>query len=312
MSFSAQIKHEVARILPDQRCCLRAELAGLACVAGSIRLGAREGSFVLATTRAVVARKAFKLSKKLGWPATILVREQTRPRRYHLFEVQIPIRHENHSILLELGLANRRDRLNDHVDTRVLDRICCRRSFLRGCFLGSGFISEPGHSYQLEFDLGTGEAAAAVAGVLEHFGLFCSLRERRGDYRVYLKDADQVGEFLRIIGAEQGVLVYENRRVLKDMRNQVNRLVNAETANLKKSVETGLRQVAMIKKIESAIGLAALSPGLRELAGLRLRHPEASLGELGKLLSRPLGKSGVNHRMRQLQEIAKKVGYSPD
>lgn len=304
MSFSAQIKHEVARNIPERGCCQRAELAALSRMIGNARIRPLPGSLLLATKSPAVARAIFKLAKQLGWQTAISVRYHTRPRHYRLFVIDIPLEQGDLLILLELGLVDKKNVLKERVDSQVVDRICCRRAFLQGCFLGSGFVSRPDHFYHLEFVLDNAETAGEVGAILEQFGLVSGLRERKGGYGIYLKDADQIGEFLRIIGASRGVLEFENSRIMKEMRNKVNRLVNCETANLKKSVEAGLRQAAIIKEIDSCIGLMSLSPNLRQLADLRLLYPEASLAELGRLLSPPIGKSGVNHRMRELQRIA--------
>lgn len=303
MSFSGQVKNEVAQIIPERSCCLRAELAGLARASGSIQLG-RHASLVIKTENPSIARVVINLSKRLGWERTVLVRKYTRPRHYHLFVVQLPLEQNGSNLLRELGFVDRRNKLKERLDSRILHRSCCRRSFLRGCFLGSGFISKPEHSYHLEFILNTREASEEVSAILAHFKLVPGRRERKGSYIIYLKDAEQVSEFLRIIGANHALLEFENSRIIKDMRNQVNRLVNCETANLGKSVEAGLKQVELIKEIEVTSGLSALPPPLRELAELRLRYPEASLKELGRLLSPPLTKSGVNYRFRELRRLA--------
>lgn len=312
MTFAEQVKNEIAQILPDRRCCLVAELAGLARVSGSIQFGTRPAALLIAAPRAAIARKVFRLTRQLGWQASITLRHYNRPRRYRVFVVEIPVEQGGISVMQELGLFDRKNRMKEHLDPKVLDRNCCRRAFLRGCFLGSGFISDPEHSYQLEFRLSTEEAAREVSAALFRFGLTCGLREHNGRQVVYLKEAEQIGEFLKVIGAAKGVLDFENSRILKEMRNRVNRLVNCETANLKKSVETGLKQVEMIRAIDEQIGLAALPPRLRELAELRLRHPEASLAELGRLLAKPVGKSGINHRMRELRRIAEAIRNRED
>ncbi len=307
MSFSAQVKREAARVFPERACCWRAELAALARVVGSLRLGAAPDALMITTENPAVARKIFKLSKCLGWNRSVAVRQCSRPRHYHLFVVQIPLRQGKLSLLQELGFADRKNRLKDYLDSRLLARNCCCRAFLRGCFLGSGYFSKPDHSYHLEFILNTAEGAGEVEAVLARFGLVPNRRERKGGFGVYLKEADQVGEFLRIIGASQAVLEFENSRIIKEMRNKINRLVNCETANLKKTVKTGLMQAEMIKQLAASVGLSSLRPPLRDLAELRLNHPDASLKELGRLLSPPVGKSGVNHRFRELRRIAQQL-----
>ncbi len=313
-SFCVQIKNETAHLSLAHSCCLKAELAAFARILGSIRIGSggagHDAALLFTVESPVVARRIFKLARKLGWTASIMMRFCTRPRRRHLFLVQLPLLQQSLSLLQELGLTDRRGRLKDRLEARLLDRNCCRRAYLRGCFLGGGFLSRPGSSYHLEFVLDNQEAAGELAAVLSLFGLASSCRLRKGSYVVYLKEADQVGEFLRLIGATQGALAFENGRIIKEMRNRVNRLVNCETANVGKAVEAGLRQVELISRIKRLSGLNVLEPPLRQLAELRIVHPEASLVELGRLLEPPLGKSGVNHRFRQLRLIAEQLAQA--
>jgi DNA-binding protein WhiA len=308
LSFTAQIKNEISALDALRDCCLTAELAALARVIGSIHLAPKPGTLVLSTESPAVARKIFKLAKHIGWLSAVTVRYYSRPRRYHLFIVQLPLQQAGQSLLRKLGLADRRGRLRDRLDQRILARGCCRRAFLRGCFLGSGFINRPGSDNHLEFVVGSSEAAEEIDGVLAQFGLTAGVRERKSGFGVYLKEAEQLAEVLRIIGANQGMLAFENNRIIRDMRNQVNRLVNCETSNMDKSVRTGLEQAEMIKDIAASVGLSSLQPNLRRIAELRLEHPEASLADLGRLLDPPLGKSGVNHRLRELRRIALAAG----
>lgn len=307
MSFSAQVKDEVARLELQNECCLRSELAALARVVGTILLGQEKRQLVLTTEASTVARRIFRLAKALGWGGLITVRRYARPRRHRLFAVHIPLEDEGRLLLPQLGFVGGENVPLPRLDLGVFEKNCCRRSFLRGCFLGCGFVSDPNRAYHLELVLKTVQGVEEVATALSDFGLRSGCRERKEAYRIYLKEADQVVEFLRVIGANQAVLYFENCRVFKEMKNQINRLVNCETANLGKTVETGLKQVALIKEIESLAGLGALRPQLRELALLRLRHPEASLSELGRLLMPPLGKSGVSHRFREMQRFAEQL-----
>ncbi|MGB4505282.1 MAG: DNA-binding protein WhiA [Syntrophaceticus sp.] len=306
MSFSVQVKDEVARLPFQRTCCQRAELAAFARVVGVVRLGKKK-TLVMTTELPAVARRIFLLSKNLGWDRVIVVRKYSRPRHRRLLTVQINLKQEHQFLLQDLGFVDSSMMPRDYLDPRILEGNCCKRAFLRGCFLGCGFLGTPSRAYHLELFFKTHEGAQEVMETMGCFGLLPICRERRGGYEVYLKDADQVSEFLRIIEAHQGVLQFENCRVLKDMRNQVNRLVNCETANLNKTVETGLKQVAVIKEIDSMAGLGILRPPLRELAELRLQYPEASLAELGQLLLPPLSKSGVNHRFREIYRIAEQL-----
>lgn len=304
MSFSVQVKNEVVRLDLQSRCCQRAELAALARVTGTVLIGQKKKLLLMTTEVSAVARRIFRLAKALGWDGVIMVRRFARPRRHRLFTIQVPLENDGRSLLLQLGFVDGENIPLPRLDPRVLEKNCCRRAFLRGCFLGCGFLSDPNRAYHMEFMLKTAEGAGEVTAALSSVGLNPGCRERKDIYLVYLKEADQVAEFLRVIGANQAVLYFENCRVFKEMKNQINRLVNCETANLGKTVETGLKQVALIKEIAALAGLGALRPHLRELALLRLHHPEASLSELGRLLRPPLGKSGVNHRFREIQRFA--------
>ncbi len=303
MSFSMQVKGEVARLPIEQQCCKRAELAALALVLGVIRIGKKK-VLVMDTEAAVVARRIFLLSKSLGWNGLITVNRYSRPRRRRLFNVQIPLVKKHNYLLQDLGLVDGEQVLMDTLNPAILEKNCCKKSFLRGCFLGSGFVGNPNNAYHLGLSFKTPEGAREAVGALASFGVNPNTREHRDGYEVYLKGAEQLVEVLRIIGANQAVLQVENCRVLKDMRNQVNRLVNCETANLGKAVEAGLKQAAVIEEIESTAGLGVLRPHLRELAELRLLYPEASLADLGKLLTPSLSKSGVQHRFREIFRIA--------
>lgn len=307
MSFSMQVKGEVARLPFGQQCCQRAELAALARVLGVVRLGSNQQMLLMETEAAAVARRIFLLSKNLGWNGLITINRYSRPRRRRLFTVQIPLVKEQHHLLQDLGFVDKDQVLMDTLDSNILEKNCCRKAFLRGCFLGSGFIGNPNHAYHLELPFKTPAGAKEAVRVLASFDVKANTRQHRDGYEVYLKEAEQVVEFLRIIGANQAVLEVENCRVIKDMRNQVNRLVNCETANVEKSVEAGLKQVAVIEEIESMAGLGVLPPALRELAELRLLYPEASLADLGKLLAPSLSKSGVYHRFREINRIAEQL-----
>lgn len=312
MSFSVRVKDEAARLELKRTCCQRAELAALARMVGIVRIGRQQKLLIITTEVASVARRIFRLAKNLGWIGLISVRRYARPRRHRLFTIQIPLEKDGNYLLPQLGFIDKESSPIPRLDASVLEETCCKRAFLRGSFLGSGFLSDPKNAYHVEFMIKTPAGVEEVTATLSSFGLTPGCRERKGVYGVYLKEAEQVAEFLRVIEANQAVLRFENCRVVKDMRNQVNRLVNCETANLDKAVEAGLKQVADIKEIESSAGLGALRPNLRELALLRLHYPGASLSELGKLLTPPVGKSGVNHRFREIARIAEKLRKQKD
>ena len=188
---------------------------------------------------------------------------------------------------------------------------CCKRAVLRCAFLMAGSVSDPAKSNHLEIICGTGDGAAYIAGVMGAFGLHPKTICRNEQNSAYIKEGEGIVDFLNIVGAHSALLSYENARILKGMRNSVNRIVNCETANLDKTVNASVRQIRNINYIGEHIGFENLSPGLREIAKLRLENSDISLVELGQLADPPLGKSGVNHRLRRLDEIAKSARSEP-
>jgi len=206
-----------------------------------------------------------------------------------------------------LGILKNR-RMVEGIRASLVKRQCCLRAYLRGVFLGCGSVSNPETSYHLELVLSSEAYAQAMVNLLQRVGLQARINKRKQMQVVYLKEAEQIASLLRLIGAHGALLRLEDVRAMKDVRNQVNRLVNCDTANLEKAVSTGLRQVHTIQYIIAKAGSDHLPASLRQVAELRLEYPEASLKELGNLLDPKLGKSGVNHRLRRLAEIAEQLG----
>ena len=179
-----------------------------------------------------------------------------------------------------------------------------KKDFLRRVFLLNGSIIDPQKEYHLEILSDSRELAQVICDILIEFGISAKIIEKKYNYATYVKEAESIALFLNVIGAHMALLNFENIKVMHEMNNQINRVVNCETANLSKIVNAAVRQIEAINKIQSSIGLEKLPDGLRELAELRLKNPDMGLEELGKLLSKPLGKSGVNHRFKKLEEIA--------
>ena len=180
----------------------------------------------------------------------------------------------------------------------------CKRAFLRAAYLCVGSMSDPEKSYHLEFDCQTEEQALFLQQMINEFEIEAKIVERKKYHVVYLKDGSAICDLLNIMGAHVSLMNFENFRILKEMRNSVNRKVNCETANIAKTVSAASKQIQDIMLIQEEVGFAQLPQGLREIAELRLEYPEATLQELGDLLNPPVGKSGVNHRLRKLSEIA--------
>lgn len=303
MSFSGKTKEELARIEVGRGCCQLAELAALIRMDGTLQISAnRRFTLNVESESAPVARKLFKLAKlRLHVPVDIAVRRKLRLRKNNSYLVKVQAAGE---VLEELGLVDQQRRIRPGIKSELIKRQCCRRAYLRGAFLGGGSINNPEGTYHLEIITNDETYALELCKLLNSFQLGGKISPRKNWFVVYLKESEHIAEFLTIIGAHAALLEFENVRVLKDMRNQVNRLVNCETANLNKTVDAAVRQVENIRIIEAAMGLDKLDKPLRQIAELRLQHPEISLKELGELLAPKVGKSGVNHRMRKIEEIA--------
>ncbi len=191
--------------------------------------------------------------------------------------------------------------LFEKIDKKNLE---VEKAIVRGAFLGGGSITEPSSRYHLEIRLETNEAREELIDIIKEFGIEVKKLERKYSYSIYIKDGEEISKILALIGANGSVLKYEDIRVFKDTKNNVNRKVNCETANLNKTVNAGITQIQAIKKIKKQKKWNTLPKNLQEIATLRIENPDATLEELGKMLSEPIGKSGVNHRLKRLIEIA--------
>lgn len=310
MSFSSRTKGELARIYSEERCCQLAELAALVRMSGTLQLtgGKQKLNIKLVTENPAVARKLFRLFKALfNINIEVMVKRGPRLRKRNYYLMVVTDDMGSNNILKEIEILKQKDNLFDisyETPVGLLEKRCCRRAYLRGAFLGGGSVSDPGKTYHLEFVSHSLVHSESLRDLINSFGLKSKIAERKGHYVVYLKEGDQVADLLNIIGAHSALLSLENTRIYKQMRNDVNRIVNCETANLGKVVNAAVRQIANIMYIKDTVGLGYLPANLQEVAQLRLRCRDASLKELGQMLSPPIGKSGVNHRLRRIDEIA--------
>lgn len=206
-----------------------------------------------------------------------------------------------------MGLLDQEGEVLAGIAPDLIQKKCDKIAYLRGAFLAGGSINNPEGTYHLEIITNDSQHAEALTDLMNYFQLGAKISLRKNWYVVYIKESENIVDFLGFIGAHRALLEFENVRVLKDVRNKVNRLVNCETANLTKTVMAAIRQKENIELIASTIGLQALPLPLREIAQLRLEYPDASLKELGEMLTPKVGKSGVNHRMRKIDELAEKL-----
>jgi DNA-binding protein WhiA len=305
LSFSADVKNELARIAEENSCCCGAELAALIRMGGAMAIGGNANLGInFSSENAAVTRKVLSLIKQYANIKTeVMVTRGRRLKKNNTYHVRVVPSPGVNKLLAALGIM-RGDALNVHSDGAILRKSCCRRAYLRGAFLGAGSVNRPEGSYHLELVTGNAELAKSLVRIMKSLGLPGRITDRKDDYIVYLKDGNAITAFLQIIGAHSALLQFENVRVVKDMRNQVNRLVNCETANLQKTVNAAVRQIESIRLIEQFMGLDKLPAPLKEVAEVRVAYPEATLTELAAIMERRVGKSGINHRLRKLGEIA--------
>jgi len=308
LSFSMLTKNELARVVDARRCCKLAELAALVKMDGSLQISGRQVSLNIINHNAAVVRKVFKLIKEIfGLQAEVLVKKKMRLHKKNVYVVRILPQEGLRKMLVQLGMVKPDGALREGVPGDLVRNECCRRAYLRGVFLGGGSVNNPGGTYHLEVITGKERHAGDICRLLKKLNFSAKVSRRKGWYVVYLKESEQIVECLNNMGAHTALLEFENARIYKDMRNRVNRLVNCETANLNKTVNASLRQAENIRLIARILGMDKLPLSLREVAELRINFPDASLKELGEMANPPLGKSGVNHRLRKLDKIAEKL-----
>jgi len=315
MSFSSEVKNQLCRIELSENCCKMAELAAIIGVSGYFGFSATGNSYnmKITTENAAFARSVFSSIKSLfGINPEIVIRKSKRFKKHTAYTIIVTGSMGAGIIINDTGIkpvVSGSTISLDYSDKllSLLDKQCCTRSFLRGAFLAGGSISDPEKTYHLEISGRHRKIVKLINKITNDFGLNGKIIIRKGNYVMYLKEGENIVDFLNIIGAHNALLDMENVRILKQMRNDVNRLVNCETANLEKTVVASVRQIENIKYISENIGLEHLPENLRIIAELRLKHQDANLKELGQLLDPPLGKSGVNHRLRKLEKIAEEA-----
>ncbi len=306
-SFATEVKNELARLFYERSCCRTAELAALLRMGGTVIFGGnRAFGIKFSTENAAVARKVLTLLKREipGLPTEIMVSRAKRLRKHNSYFVQASPSSQAVELLSHTGLM-KEGSLNMGADSVLLRRSCCRAAYLRGAFLGGGSVNRPEASYHLELVTGSYSMAELMLGLLRRMEFPAGLTDRKDDYVVYMKEGDAVIDFLGMLQAEKAVEKFEVARNLKEVRNQVNRLVNCETANLQKVVDAAAGQLEDIRFLRGKGRLEQLSGHMRETAEARLSHPEATLAELAELLC--VSKSGMHHRMRKLRKLAEQL-----
>jgi DNA-binding protein WhiA len=306
-SFAAIAKKELTQVDADG-CCAKAELAALIRMNGSLAVSNKHLVLDISTENAAIARRIYSLIKKT-YPTHIelLVRKKMRLKKNNVYLVRIS--QEAQQLLAKLGIMEEGFQFIRLISDEIKKNRCCKRAYLRGAFLAGGSVSHPEtSSYHLEIFSLYEEHNASLCELINSYGLNAKVLERKKGFIIYIKEGEKITKFLNIIGAHQALLFFEDVRIMKDMRNSVNRIVNCETANLNKTVGAAMRQVENIRLIKREVGLHILPEKLREIAELRVKHQDVTLKELGEMVATgKVSKSGINHRLRKIDEFANKL-----
>jgi DNA-binding protein WhiA len=309
VSYSNDVKNELARIIPERECCRKAELAAVLALLGSVNQF--NGGIRVVTENAATARLIFKTFKEVYHLQSLIKVENRRhfnKTRIYIIDTQA----DDWSEYLELGLLNEdKGNMVRRIQWPLLNRACCRRAYLRGLFLATGFINRPGANYHLEVTTTDVAMAEDIEKLLARVRIGARISERKNNLVIYVKDSEKIVDFLRLIGANKALLDFENIRIIKSVRNNVNRQVNCETANLVKTVDASVRQVELIKKLIDNGEIERIPARLRDLALLRIDYPDYTLKELGAMMNPPLSKSGVAYRMRKLELLVDEMVEDP-
>ncbi len=328
MSFSTKVKEEISRHHITGRHCQIAQLLAFVLAVGEVELKDGQAKLILKTENAIVEEAIQNLIRRLFG-------EQIVMKQYNKYiEIDDP---DMLDILLQtIKLSDYVDYLeedwldedeiqaidedtdayvfsrgvslqNCRFPKQVVQKECCKKAFLKGLFLAAGSVSDPNKAYHFEIVLQNREIAEVVQSLICGFSMDAKIVKRKKYYVVYLKEGSMIVDILNVMEAYVSLMDMENVRILKDMRNDVNRRVNCETANIKKTVNASRKQIEDIEYIEKTKGLKYLNDALRQLAELRLEEQDANLTELGAMLNPPVSKSGVNHRLRKISSIANKL-----
>ena len=318
MSFASDTKNELARVQPEKKCCMLAEISGFLRVAGSIGLAGFGKFKIIVTTRNPAVARHYKklLQDYFGIETKLEIGEgktvgKTQAGQKYAYSLTIDADNRSEQILRETGILLVREGNNyisDGIYSGIIGSKCCKKAYLRGVFLGVGTMSDPEKSYDLEFVLESQNMANDLKKLINSFvDLSCKIAPRGKRYVVYMKKADYISDMLAIMGASRQVLSLEETRIKKGMVHSAKRTVNCDNANMDRSIEASMKQMEAIRKIEKTKGLNFLPDKLKQTALLRLANPDISIAALGELSDPPLKKSGINKRLTRIEEIAAKL-----
>ena len=311
MSFSGKVREELSENISQARHCRIAELAAFIGMCGTVSIDSFDRYHIkIHSENIVVARKVFTLLKKTFNIRTDISVKRNVKRESVSYLVVIKSHEDALRVLQATKMIGEQQVGTDAIcgfNPLIIRQVCCRRAFLRGVFQAAGSMSDPNKSYHFEIVCTISEIAEQIRSVICSFGLDAKIVRRKKSYVVYLKEGSQIVDILNVMEAHVALMELENVRILKEMRNSVNRKVNCETANINKTVSAAVKQVEDITYLRDMIGFENMPDNLVEAAYARLDHPDATLKELGESLTPPVGKSGINHRLRKLSEMAESL-----
>lgn len=308
MSFSSRVKEEIGKHYSNARHCKIAETAALLSICGRLYMSQNHvKAIIFQTENAIVARKYFTLLKKtFNINTEILIRKNMTQKKSTTYLLIVKSQKQVQTLIqaTKLVMDEESQEKGLLMDQLILQNTCCKRAFIRGVFLAAGSMSDPEKTYHFEVVLPDIRRARQLQEVINSFLIDAKIVARKRNQVLYVKEGSQIVDLMNIMEAHISLMNFENVRILKEMRNSINRQVNCEAANISKTVQAASKQIDDIIFIRDTIGFDNLAEGLEEIAKLRVSYPEASLKELGTMLNPPIGKSGVNHRLKKLCCIA--------
>lgn len=307
MSFTADVKEELSRVAPTCSHCEQATLSALVRIEGSLVLsGGGKMALEVDTDSPPTARLMVKLLHELFHLKTELTVRRSVLHKTPNYLIEVPMQAALPDALRELGIISETG-IRSGIPSQLVEKRCCAAAYLRGAFLGGGFIASPRGDFHFEIALEASDLSDDIARLMERSDIPAKIMQRRNNFIVYLKSGAAISAFLALAGAHQSALAMENERVIKSVRNEVNRRVNAELANQQKATDASAEQVRAIRIVVGRYGMDALPPALQEFIRLRVQHPDATLKEIGLLADPPLSKSAVYHRVRRIEQLAAQI-----
>lgn len=297
MSFTTDVKNELCRIEYENKCCMRAHLAGIIGFCGAVVHDDGKEILKIRTESTIITRRVYSLMKKLfGIKACI-----TTTGKICVITVEDSVK-----VLAQLGFM-RDGIIKFTADPFIVHDDCCKTAFLAGAFLGGGYVKTPKNGYHFEIKNHYRTLSRDLLDIITGMDFDAKLVMRKSEYVVYLKQSDAICDILIQMGAADAMLELCNVKILKDMRNNITRKVNCDTANITKTADAAAMQLKAIYKIKNSRGLESLPKALEQAARLRLENPEANLTELGGMITPPISKSGVNYRLKKIIKIAEEI-----